>query len=281
MPITVEEKAVSRPRWAGDQKSVDLLYVIRGTDDDAAALAALEAEAPATYGGLTRLTYGVEPVGPDLWDGTARYGPAGQSALDDLDIGDVVFSVRSGGGSEHIVVPIARLGAYAPEGETPPKADLIGDDGQGHAEGVDIHGWQYEFTVTKIFASGLAAPAEPVLAALANCVNTDTFAVTDCRTGRSISAAAGECLFLGHEAGTARADGAFELNCNFAIRPNRAEFTIPGTTMTIACGKPGWHYLWCRPEPAEDTDAKRLYARAAAAFVDQVYHLGDFSQLGI
>ena len=147
--------------------------------------------------------------------------------------------------------------------------------------------------VTSAFASALqqaglidaeghwSAPAETALAALANCVNTDTFTVTDGRTNRSITAAAGECLFLGHEAGTARADGAFELNYNFAIQPNHAEFTIPGTTITITGGKPGWHYLWCRHEQAEDTDAKRLYARAAAAFVDQVYRLGDFSGLGI
>ena len=281
MPITVVEKAVSRPQWAGDQKSVDLLYAIRGTEDDAEALAALASEAPSAYGGLVRQSWGVEPVGCDLWDGTARYGPAKQSRLDDLEVGEVTLRTRSGGGSETVVVPLAAMSAYAPSGETAPAAELIGDDGHGNIAGVTVDAWRYEFEVRKVFESGAAAPTEVTLAGLANHVNDDTFSVTDSRTGRTVTAAAGECRFRGHEAGTAREDGAFEVLYQFEIIPNRAEFTIPGTTITVTGGKKGHTYLWTREEQVEDASAHRLRARIIGAYVAQVYPEGDFDGLDI
>ena len=48
MSVTVTEKFESR---AGGDDQIDLIYVVEGTDDDAAARAACPAQAPATYGG--------------------------------------------------------------------------------------------------------------------------------------------------------------------------------------------------------------------------------------
>jgi len=162
-----------------------------------AAGAVLAAEVPATYGGHVRKTWGVDPVFIDsqnpavcLWEGAVQYGPA-ETERPEPELGETLLRSRSGGGTEHIVVPIARRGSYAPAGEQAPEAHGIGDDGEGHIEGVDIEAPRYEFTVTKVFTSPAGAPSEDTLRALADTVNDAEFSVTDSRTSRTIRCAAG------------------------------------------------------------------------------------------
>ncbi|MBC7326197.1 MAG: hypothetical protein H5T99_12950, partial [Moorella sp. (in: Bacteria)] len=64
----------------------------------------------------------------------------------------------------------------------------------------------------------------------------------------------------------------------FAASPNKTNITIGDIT---GIAKKGWEYLWVLYEDAEDTNAQRLVKRPVAAFVEQVYPYGDFSQLGI
>ena len=54
MTVTVHEKWDSRETTISEDASVDLKYVIRGTDDDATANTALLDASPVLYGGLTR-----------------------------------------------------------------------------------------------------------------------------------------------------------------------------------------------------------------------------------
>ena len=58
MPIVVAEKWDSRETTLGEDSSVDLRFVIRGTDNDVDAHAALIADSPALYGGLVRQCFG-------------------------------------------------------------------------------------------------------------------------------------------------------------------------------------------------------------------------------
>jgi len=290
MAITVTEKRDTDSGSDGDRKATEKRYVIRGTASLVDALAELASTAPTTFNGRYRTTWDADPVfvdasNPDrcIWYGTVYYDQTTTSALK-LAKGDQIIRTRSGGGTEHIMVPIARRGSYAPSGETAPAAHGIGDDGRGNVEGVDIHGWRYEFTVTRIYhnATGSGendAPAESDIVAVLNHTNVAEFTVADTRSGRTLTAQIDECIFLGHECGGAeRADGGFQIDYHFAIRPHREDIEIPNTGITVDAAH-GWDYLWTRYEQAEDDIAKRAYAKALAAYVDVTYYQGDLTAL--
>jgi len=276
MAIAIE-KAVSRSHSNGQQRTVEVSYLIQGTDDDVVALQVLEQHAPVSHAGLPRLDWTIEQTGPDTWEGVVRYGSTDRSGQIKLEAGDVRIQARSGGGTEHITIPIAQLAKYP---DNAPKAEGIGDDGRGHLAGVDIHGWRYEFTVTKVFASGTDAPPENTLARMQNKMNASVFEVTDTRTGRTIHGEPGEVLFLSHETGDPRPDGAFEVTYHFALRPNRTGVQVPGTSIVVS-EWPGWAYLWVRTEEKKDETSKRLYTSVVGVYLDQVYESADFAALGI
>jgi hypothetical protein len=283
--VTVVERNESRRRSWGERLAATVRYNVLGTADETEAGAALASAAPVTRGGLVRLGYDVDELAVDesspaacTWLGTVEYGVPTGSAPEPLDVGDVVVTASTLGGQEHITAPIARLGAYPPD--TAPQAHGIGDNGRGEVEGVDIAARALELEVVKVFESAAVAPSPGALWALATTTNNAPFSITDSKTGRQWSFAAGELLFLGHREGRARVDGALEITYHFAASPNRTDITIPGTGITVA-SKPGWAYLWLRWEQAEDADKKRMYAKALAAYVDRVYYEGNFAALGI
>jgi len=290
MAITISERPDSRPYGTGERKTQQRRFNVIGTADQAAAEAAVavDDDCPLTVDGLSRQSVHVEPRyvnvdDPDhcVWLGIAEYGILSSSPPEPLEVGDVVVTASTMGGTEHITCPLARLGAYVPEGEMEtPIAHGIGDNGEGEVAGVDIAARAIEVEVTKVFASAEAAPEPIVLFALATCTNNAEFSVTDTKTGRTWTFAEGECLFLGHRESRTRTDGALEITYKFAGSPNRSEFEISGTGITVAA-KPGWAYLWVLFEKSEDTEAKRMYAKARAAYVEQVYLPGDFSALGL
>ena len=63
MSITVTEKFESRKSTKGDNPSAELVYTVRGTNDDLAARNSAETTSPATYDGHPRQSVSVEPVG--------------------------------------------------------------------------------------------------------------------------------------------------------------------------------------------------------------------------
>jgi len=290
MAITVALKDDTDRGTDGQNKASEKRYVIRGTASMVDALAALASEAPATHNGRTRRDWDVDPIfvdttNPDrcIWYGTVYYDRVTNQSLQ-LDKDDQVIRSRSGGGTEHIMVPIARRGAYAPAGETAPAAHGIRDDGQGHVEGVDIHGWRYEFTVSRVYENATGAgendaPPETDIVALLNHTNDATFTVVDTISGRSISCQIDECILLGHEqGGQQRADDGFQIDYHFAVRPHQTNIAIPNTGITVT-EQHGWDFMWPRYAQEEDASANRLYAKALAAYVEQVYHQGTFSGL--
>ena len=64
MPVTIDEKFDSRESTVGvESPSIDLLYVVQGTDDDGTVRSTVEATIPIVYGGLPFQDYHISPQG--------------------------------------------------------------------------------------------------------------------------------------------------------------------------------------------------------------------------
>ncbi|MEW6249190.1 MAG: hypothetical protein AB1716_00960 [Planctomycetota bacterium] len=268
MPIECVEKFESRQVTTGQNPSVELRYVIRGTNEDVEARTALLAGSPAMYdpwgGGLLFLprdTVTVQPVGDMLWEGIVRYGPVPQTQ-------ESTFTFDTGGGTQHVTHSLATVARYAPPGKTAP--DFKGAIGvtADSVEGVDITVPVYQFAETHYLPDSVVTPAYKLtLFALTGKVNSAAFK----------GFAAGEVLFLG-AAGSRRGSGDWEITFRFAGSPNVTNLTIGDIT---GINKKGWEYLWVRYQDTEDTAAKALVKRPIAAYIEQVYSYGDLNLLGI
>lgn len=261
MPVTVAEAWDSRETTISDDSTVELRYVIRGTDDDAAANSALLAESPVIYGGLIRRTAHTERIAEDAWEGTVRYGEAPTA-------GDSSFSFDTGGGSQHLTQSLGTIGAYAAPGRTAPNfRGAIGVTPDA-VEGIDVTVPVYHFSETHyIPAANVTGAYKAALFFLTGHVNGGFFK----------GFAAGEVLFLG-ASGSKRGAEDWEISFKFAASPNATGLSVGNIT---GIAKAGWDYLWVRYEDAEDTAAKALVKRPVAAYVERVYPWGNFSSLGI
>ena len=273
MPITCTENIDSR-QYTEDQ-SAELVYSIRGTADEDAALSSLKATAPDTFHGLVRQPPTVEPVHIDaasggadrcIWTGTAQYAP--RQYEQPPETGDSSFSFDTGGGTQHITQAITTVHKYAASGTAP---DFKGAIGVTHdnVEGVDITVPVYNFSETHYLPDSQVTPAyKGTLFNLTGKVNNASF--------RGL--AAGECLFLGASGSQRGAGEDWEITFKFAGSPNRTGITV-GPITGIA--KKGWEYLWVRYADTEDTASNTLVKQPVAAYVEKVYEDGNFSSLGI
>lgn len=269
MPVTVLEKFESRQSSMGDNASVELAYIVNGTDDDIVAKTSLLAATPIWYDGLIRQSLSIEPMGPAMWDGKVRYGRAEKQP----PAGEHTFSFDTGGGTQHITQSIETIGAYAADGDAP---DFGGAIGVTHdsVEGVDITIPVYQFSETHYLPASVVTNAyKGTLFYLTGKVNSAYF--RGCQ--------AGECLFLGasgsrRQMGENPNDGDWEITFKFAASPNAVNLQIGDI---VVASKKGWEYLWVRYEDSEDDAANVLVKKPTAAFVEKVYEEGDFSVLGL
>ncbi|MBE3100133.1 MAG: hypothetical protein IMZ44_23690 [Planctomycetes bacterium] len=271
MSVTCTEKFDSRPAALGDNPAIELLYVIKGADDEAAALTALKGTAPSTYTvdskNLVRQTCKVDPVGDgsDYWDGSAQYGRMSSAKK---EVGQSSFSFDTGGGTMHVTQAKAHVASYALPGKTPP--DYGGAVGVTHdsVEGCDITVPVYNFSETHFFAAGYVTGSyKATLFALTGRTNNAAFK----------GFAEGEVLFLG-ASGSQRGDDSWEITFRFAASPNVTGLTIGSIT---GIDKKGWEYLWVQYEDAEDSGAKCVVKRPASVHVERVYDSGSLAGLGI
>ena len=73
MPVTIDEKFDSREATVGiDSPSIDLLYVVQGTNDDLTVKATVEATIPAIYHGLPFQDYHISRQGAGVWEVSVR-----------------------------------------------------------------------------------------------------------------------------------------------------------------------------------------------------------------
>lgn len=266
MPVLVEERFESRDRTAGDSPATDLRFWISGTDDDSTALAALLSTAPLTYCTLVFQSANLSPIGPDLWDGTVRYGP--YTPEDPKQPGDSSYQFDTGGGTHKITQSLQTMQRKAPAGKTAP--DFKGAIGvtQDDVEGVDVTIPVYNFSETHIILAS----------AVTNAYKSKLFALTGkTNNGQFRGFAVGEVLFLG-ASGAKRGKEDWEISFKFAASPNVQNLAV-GEIQGI--DKKGWDYLWIRYADSEDAESKTLVKKPLAAYVERVYDSGDFGDLGI
>ena len=266
MPVEVVEKFESRLVTTGSSPSVELRYVIRGTNDDIEARNALVAFSPATYDPwgsgwfyLPRETVSVQPVGDLLWEGVVRYGPF-------TPTDESTFAFDTGGGTQHITQSKQTVAKY-PAGTAPDFKGAIGVTNDS-VEGVDITVPVYHFSETHYLPDTTVTPAYRLtIFQLTGRVNAGVF------KGFNV----GEVLFLG-ASGARRGYGDWEITFRFAASPNVSNLTIGDIT---GIDKKGWEYLWVRYADSEDAAAKALVKKPLAVYIERVYDNGDMSLLGI
>lgn len=269
MAIMVTEKFESRKSTKGDNPSAELVYTVRGTNDDLAARNAAETTSPATYDGQPRQSTSVEPVGDELWEAVVRYGKAQGGSLPEP--GENIFSFDTGGGTQHIAQSKETVSSHAPSGSSPPDfGGAIGVTADG-VEGVDITVPVFQFSETHYFTNDQVTPSyKGTLFSLTGKVNSGAFKGFQ----------AGEVLFLG-ASGARRGtdpDDDWEITFRFAASPNAIGISV-GDISGIS--KKGWEYLWVRYADQEDTGSHAIVKRPVAAYVERVYDEGSFAGLGI
>ena len=263
MPITVQELWDSREHQIGEDSSIDLRFVIDGTDDDVAAHVELLNVAPTLYAGLVRQSSHLERVGETTWQATVRYG-----SVEPPQTGDSSFTFDTGGGSQHITQSLGTVGGWAAPGLVAPNFQGAIGVGKDSIDGVDITVPVYHFGETHYLPTAFVTPGyKAALFALTGTVNSAPFR----------GFAVGEVLFLG-ASGSKRGQEDWEIAYKFAASPNVSGLSV-GSIGGI--NKRGWDYLWVRYADVEDTSAKMLVQRPIAAYVEQVYPYRDFSGLGI
>lgn len=264
MTIAVYEKYDSRDTTIGDEsESVELKFVIRGTDDDIAARSALLAASPVLYANLIRQTAQITPIGYLVWEGTVRYGRRKPP-----ETGDSSYQFDTTGGTLHITQSLQTMARYAPPGKTAPNYfGAIGVSGD-NVEGVDITIPVNSFSETHYLPVSFVTEAyKTTVEYLTGTVNAMPF------RGK----AAGEVLFLG-ASGSQRGQEDWEITFKFSVSRNRTGITIGDIT---GIAKMGWDYLWVKYEDAEDAAAGALIKKPVAVYVEKVYPDGDFTLLGI
>ena len=277
MAATIAEKAESRAASQGDQNSIELQYNVMEAADEAAALAALIAQSPATWGNLVRKNCRVEPVGDgsSYWNGTVAYG----GATSTRQTGTQTLSFDTTGGTQHITQAKEHVSTTYYEGDTPP--DFQGAIGvtDDSVEGCDITVPQFSFAVTRyVSAVDLTETYVGNLFTLTGKTNNAAWSVTGTvqSVPLTLSFAEGEVLFLG-ASGSPRGDDSWEITLRFAASPNATDLLVGGITVPA---KKGWEYLWVQYKDAKDTNAKCIVKKPKRVIVDRVYDAGDFSLLG-
>ena len=138
MPVEVFEKFESRRSTKANQvsqSSAELGYIVRGTADDLVARNAAQTASPATYDSLARQNVQIEPLGPQLWDVTVRYGSSDSGG--NPTPSEASFNFETGGGTQHITQSKDTVQARAASGSTAPDfGGAIGVTADG-VDGVD------------------------------------------------------------------------------------------------------------------------------------------------
>ena len=268
MAAVAVEKFESRRISTGQDPFAELEFFIKGTNDNVEARNALLLVAPSVFDpwgtGITflpRADVSIEPTGDNLWDGFVTY------SINAPETSDSSYTFETGGGSQHITQS-QLTGKYAKSGEDAPDFKSAIGVTKDSVEGVDIVVPVFQFSETHYIAnSAVTAAYIAKLFARTGQVNADVFK----------GFAAFQVLFLG-ASGSKRGQGDWEITFKFAASPNRSDFTI-GEIEHIEKG--GWEYLWVRYADEVDGTANAIVKRPVAVYVEKVYDLGDFADLGI
>lgn len=249
--------------------SVEIPYVVFEVADEDAALSAVLAETPRTYGALP-----LESVEIDSRENATTYKvnaiykkETSSSDDDDDDDPETTVSFDCGGGSKHMTHSLRQTRAFG----TKDAGGAIGWNGKSGSEmeitGIDIPTAQLRETYTRVMKlSRISTSFKRNVAALVGKVNSGGF------KGWS----AGEVMFLGMsyscpDKRSTKVSVAF----NFAIQPNESGARVGGKSVS----KKGFEYVWALSKTSAENGAPK--AEVEAIYVDQVCEYASFGALGL
>lgn len=261
--LTCEEKFDSRSRVFGE--SAELLYVVRGTEDDNVALNKILATSPEDFREMLRGKPEIEPLGGGIWLGTVPYYMASQEVIDPFN---TVMNFDTSGGTHHITQSIRTVGRYP--ATAPNFKGAIGYDGK-NVNGVDILVPALNLSETHNFPAAMITTGYIAnLSRKTGMYNSDSFRGFE----------PGEVLFSG-ASGTRSEDTinpVWEVTFNFMVSRNRKNFRVGDIQVGL---KRGWDYMWVRYDDEVDESAGDIIKTPAAVYIEQVYEATNFSSLGI
>ena len=265
MTITVSQRWQGAKLVEADSSTAEAEYIIRGTDDEVAAQAALDSATALVLFNLVKKSVSVEErLSENAWGGTVKWGQ-----FEPKEIGDSTFTFDTGGGSAHVQTSIATLSATPAPGvpAAPDFQNAIGVTDSG-VEGIDITAPAYTFSESHIIdAAAVTAAYKATLFSLTGAWNNAAFKGFD----------AGEVMFMG-ASGNLRDYQTWEINFKFSAQPNFVNLAVGPIVVPL---KRGWDYLWVRFREVEDAPSGHLARVPIAAYVEQVAPSGNLSLLGI
>lgn len=270
MPVTTYEMPSSRQM---DGASSERMMIVKGTEDETEALAALVAGVPAIVGSLSidLASTGVVPIeGTDWWVGTARYGRPEEQRK---ETGSATFAFDTAGGTQHITQSLATT-SQASSGTASDYKGAIGVTADS-VEGVDIETSGFDFRVTVyVAAASMTTAYIGALKRLTKRVNQAQWAIEI--DGVSLTFAKGCVRLLGVTGAKRISEGDWELSFAFSYRE-----PVSATVNGMSYEAEGWQYVWFRYEESADGTSKRLVRTAVEVLVEQVYEYGDFAELSL
>ena len=182
--------------------------------------------------------------------------------INKTNLDPVSFSTT--GATTHLNQSLQTRGIYSAPGiAAPVYHGAIGVSDSGVA-GVDITIPAFEFSVRKKFEF-VSTGYLLAMVAMTGRVNSTPWSIFS----------PGEALFLGGEGGEDEQNWV-DVTYHFAARPNEFAMTVGNIT---GITKQGWDYLWVKH--GEKVVGDRVLQVPEAAYVEQVYHGGNFNVLGI
>jgi len=270
MAITVDEYFRSRRRTEGQNPSIDLIFKCIDdepeTFNDGDVLSAVDAVSPASYDGLLKQNISIDPADWGVWEATVHYGLRKKP-----EIGDSEIRIDTTGGTHHNTQALDTVGSYGQHSTSPVPdcKNVIGDQGDGNPEGVDIHVPAFNYHLTTVLDPTFVTDAYiQTLFHLTGTVNNAPYRIF----------AAGECLFLGAVLTRRSTQPWVEAAYSFVGSRNITGLQI-GDIKNIV--KKGHEYLWVRYQQKEDWVSARIISEPVYAYVQKVYPETDFSLLGV
>ncbi|MFA6805226.1 MAG: hypothetical protein WCR17_04545 [Candidatus Methanomethylophilaceae archaeon] len=255
--------------------SGDIEYIVRGADDEEAAIIAVRDAVSTKHLGMRLTSISIsERLDDDSWRVRCSYDATVATSDDDgVSKPDYTVNFDFSSTTKHISHSKRTTSKYSADPEKPiaPDYEQAINYNDGRIEGVDIISPQMEFSETHYFYnSELTTKYRKTLATMIGRVNNDTF--------RGYSA--GEVLFLGVSGSRAGQDpdDLWTLTFKFAVSPNEEGLTAGDI---IGISKKGWEYSWQHMADVVDTVNNVTKKIPMYAYVEQVYDVDDFKKLGI
>jgi hypothetical protein len=276
MATRVEEAYSERDQKVdseGKVTEIEIPYLVFEAMDEDAALSAARSTASArsVSGMLLDSLEVMERINADTWKVKAIYAiDDGETEVDDSGEEETVsFAFDTGGGTMHLNQSLKTI-SKSPN-DAPDFNGAIEVDNEGNINGVDVTMPVLNFTETHTMnGSKVTTSYKKTVASLTGTVNRSSFR----------GFAAGEVLFLG-ASGTKRskkANAPWEITYRFAVSPNQTSLEVGKLKVS---SKKGWDYLWVRYADKVAENKKNVIKEPSAAYVEQVYPLGDFGNLGL